>query len=108
MVAGNAAVENLIQQRDVVLQANALADLVQMLLANARLEFWIMQQQVCELCALLNEIKSRHPGGLSLELGSRNSHELGEHVAGVVEGQCLVEITGKNVFLTGSLVHVFN
>ena len=43
MVAGNSAVENLIQQRDVLFQPDTLADLVKMLLADAGPEFGIVQ-----------------------------------------------------------------
>src|SRR5437667_12077438 len=105
MVAWNPAIENLIQEGDIFFQANAFADFIKMFLADARLEFRIMQKQICELSSLLHQVEPRHAGGFALELRGWNANQFGEHVAGVVEGQRLVEVAGENVFLAGNVIH---
>ncbi|HXT72991.1 MAG TPA: hypothetical protein VN785_03985 [Candidatus Angelobacter sp.] len=85
MIAFDSVVENLVQKRDVLLQADTLADLIEMLAANSRTELGIMQQQVGQLGALLNQIEFRHACRLAFELRRGNAQQLAEDVARVVE-----------------------
>ena len=77
-----------------------------MFFADAGLEFGIMEQEVGELSALLDEVEAGHAGSFALEFSRRNADEFGEDVAGVVEGQRLVKVAGENVFLAGCVTHV--
>src|SRR5580704_2808085 len=89
--------ENLVEQVDVVFQANAFSDFVEMLAANSSAEFGIVQQQVGELRPLLDEVQFLHPFNFAFELGNGNAHHFTEDVAGVVEGQRLIKVTGENI-----------
>ncbi len=94
-----------IQQVDVRLQAHALAGLVQVLGPDLAAELGIVQQQIGQLAALLNEIQLGHPGDLAFVLAGRNANQLAQHVTGIVETQRLVKITGEDVALPG--LHLF-
>lgn len=94
MVALNAAFQDAVQQFDVLLERNALADLVQVL-AAATAELRIVQQQVGELRSLLHQVEVRHASRFALEFLGGNAEQFAEHVAGVVEAECLVEIAGE-------------
>src|SRR5260370_10764978 len=99
MIPRNAAVKNLIEQRDIFLQANAFADFIKMLFAHAQLELGIVQKQVGKSSALLHQIQPGHTSRRAFKLGRGNADQLGENVAGVVEGQRLIEVAGENIFL---------
>src|SRR5579863_1559796 len=77
-----------------------------MLFPHSSLKLRIMQQQVRQLGALLDEIELRHPMRLALELSSRNADQFAQHIARVVESQRLVEITSKDITFNGFLTHV--
>src|SRR5580692_1541830 len=77
-----------------------------MLFADPRLKLWIMQQQVRQLGALLDQVELRHPLRLALEFRSRNADQFAEYIARVVESQRLVEITSKDITFNGFLTHV--
>src|SRR5690242_17534229 len=72
-----------------------------MLGACLRAELGIVQQQVGELTALLNEVQLGHPVRLALELAGRDAEYLGKNIPRVVETQRLIEITGEDVALPG-------
>lgn len=92
IVAFDAVIERLVEQADIVLQANALADLVEMLAADAGAKFGIVQQQVSQFGTLLDEIEFGHAARFALEFVGGNADEFAEDVAGVVEGERLVEV----------------
>ena len=106
MVAGNPTLKNLIKQRDVFFQANALSDFIQMLFAHATLELGIVQQQIGKLSTLLHQVQPCHACGFALEFSRRNSDQFGEHVARVVEGKRLVEVACKNELFAIGVIHV--
>ena len=89
--------QQLIQHLDVILQSYPLADLAQMFLSHLGAKFWIVQQKIGELRSLLHQINLGHSLGLALELLRRNADQFRQHVAGIVEGQCLVKIARENV-----------
>lgn len=97
VIAFDAVVENLVQQCNILLQANAFADLIEMLLADSRAELRIVQQQVGEFGPLLDQIEFRHASRFAFELRRRNPQQLAEDIAGVVETQGAVKITGKQI-----------
>src|SRR5262249_24611144 len=95
MIAVDPVLQNLVQLLNVFFQANDLAHLIKMLLAYTAAKFRVVQQQVGQLGALLDQIKLGHALGLALKLFGRNTNQLAEHIAGVVKGQCLVEVAGE-------------
>src|SRR5208282_212571 len=105
MITLDAVIENLVQQSDVVFEADALPHFVEVLPAHARLEFRVVEQQVGELRPLLHQVQFGHAGGLALELPGRNSNDFAQNVARVVEGQRLIEVAGKKIVLHKRLTH---
>src|ERR1700678_925389 len=91
----NPAVEDLINLLDIFLEANSLARLDQVFTTNARMKFRIVQEQVRKFGALLDQVQLGHTFGLALELLNRNAEQLAQYVTRVVEGQRLIEVTGK-------------
>ncbi len=92
VIARNAAIEDLTEQLDIFFQVDALSDLVEMLLANARMELRVVQQQVSQFGTLLDQVQFDHPLDFPLEFLRRNSDHLAENIAGVVERERLVEV----------------
>src|ERR1700686_1160263 len=107
-MAVDARVEQLVKQFDVALETNPLAHFVQMFLANFGLELRIMQQQVGELRALLHQIDLGHPLGFAFEVLGRNADQFGEHVAGIVEGERLIEIARENIAFERFICHTYS
>ena len=105
-MAVDARIEKLVKQLDVALQANALAHLAQMFLADLRLELRIVQQQVGEFRSLLHQVDLGHSLGLALELLGGNADQFGEHVAGIVEGERLVKVARENVAFQKFVCHI--
>src|SRR5262249_9419465 len=103
MRAFDAGVEDLDQAPDVVLQPDALADLVEVLPADLPV-FGVVQQQVGQLSALLHEVDPCQAGDLLLE--ARGAQQLAEHDPRVVEAQRLVEVAGEQVL--ASVVGLFH
>ena len=94
------------KQLDVALQPNALAHLAQMFFPDFSFELRIVQQQVGEFRALLHQVDLGHPLGLALELLGRNADQFGQHVAGIIEGERLVEVAGENVTFQKFVCHI--
>ena len=90
--------EEAVEQINVRLQAHALARLIKVLRAHLA-KFGIVQQQVGEFAALLDEVQLGHARRLALELRLRNPEDIGEDVARVVEAQGLIKIACKYVSL---------
>ena len=99
MIAIHSVLEHLIEQFDIVFQANVLAHFVEMLLAHSLAKLGIVQQQVGQLGALLHQVQLGHALRLALEFRGRNTHQFAQHIPGIVEGQGLVEVTGKKITL---------
>src|SRR5271154_5162056 len=95
MVALDAVVENFAQQPDIVFQPNSFSHLYQVFLAHPRTEVRIVEQEVSEFGALLDQIYFGHSGGFALELLGRDSHDLAQDVSGIVERQGLIEIADE-------------
>src|SRR5437763_236378 len=93
----DAGFENLIERLDVAFETNTFSSFVKMLFAHLGFELWVVKQQVGELRTLLHQIDLRHAFGFALELGSRNADEFGGHVAGVIEGERLIEVARKDI-----------
>ena len=91
--------EDLVKQFDIVFQANVLADFVEMLFAHSAAKLGIVQKQVGQLRALLHQVQLGHALRLTFKFRSRNAHQFAQHIPGIVEGQGLVEVTGKQVTL---------
>ena len=64
VIAIHSVLEDLVQQFDIVFQANRLAHLIQMLLAHFLAKLGIMQQQVGQLRALLTRFNLAMPCAL--------------------------------------------
>src|SRR5512147_1237521 len=91
--------ENARQQLDVLLQADALACLDQVLLAYAAV-LGVVQQQIGKFPALLDQ---SNVGEAMNSLGeSRNADHLAQYDSGVVEAQRLVKVANKKVVLRHS------
>src|ERR1700686_762198 len=101
-------IEKLVQELDVSLEANALAYLAKMFFPNLLLELRIMQQQVGEFSPLLHQVDLRHSLRLALELFRRNADEFREHVAGIVEGERLVEVAREDVAFERIICHTYS
>ncbi len=54
-----------------------LADFVQMFFAHRAAELRIVQQQIGQFAALLNQVQLGHAFGLAFEFGGRNAEQLG-------------------------------
>src|SRR5271166_6203688 len=91
--------EEAVEQVNVRFQADALACYIKVLRTDFRAELWIVQQQIGEFAALLDEVQFGHARGLALEFRLRNSQQVRENIAGVVEAQGLVEVACKYVSL---------
>ena len=102
----NPLVQDFVHLLDIFFQANPFAGLIQMILAHARPELRIVQEQVCQFRALLDEVERGHSLDLALKLFQGNPHQLAQHVTGIVESQRLVEIAGKQKMLQRFLGHV--
>ncbi len=89
--------ENLVEQFDIALQSNALANLIKMLFPHLGLEFGIVQQQVGEFRSLLHQIDLGHPFGLAFKFIDRNADKFRQHVTGIIERERLVEVARENV-----------
>ena len=105
--AWNSVVKNLIKQRNIFFEPDALADFVQVFFAHPSLELRIVQQQISELRPLLHQVQSRHAGGFALELLGWNTDQFGQNIAGIVEGERLVEVAGENKFFDRWVSHHF-
>ena len=90
------AVEHRRQEPDVVLEAHAPAGLEQVFAADAA-ELGIVQEQVSELAALLDEADSGQSGDALVE--AADAHHLAQHGAGIVEAERLVEVADEEIVL---------
>ena len=70
-----------------------------MLFADAGAEFGVVQQQVSELCPLLDKVELGHSGCFALEFFGWYTYDFAEDVARVVVGQRLVKVRGEQVVL---------
>src|ERR1700760_5117709 len=91
MIAGDALVENLVEQLDLLLERNTLACFDQVLAPNMA-ELGIMQKQIRKLSALLDEVQPGHALRFALELVRWNTQQLTKHKTGIVEAQRLIKI----------------
>jgi len=106
LMAIDAGIEELVEQFDVALEANALAHLAQMFLPHFGFEFRIMQQQIRQFRALLYQVDLGHALGFALEFLGGNPNQFGEHVARIIEGERLVEVAGENVAFQELVCHI--
>src|SRR5580700_8948102 len=106
-VSVDAGFEDLVKQLDIPLQPDALADLVQMLLPHLGLKLGVVQKKIGKLRSLLYQVDLRHSLGFALEFVGGDADQLGEHVTGIVESECLIEVTRKNVTLQKLIGHMF-
>jgi len=95
MVAFDALLQHRGQQLYVLFEADAFADLDEVLTAYARAEFRIVQQQIRELRSLLHQVQLGHSRRFPLKLGGWNTYQFAQYVTRIIEGQRLVEITCK-------------
>ena len=102
----DAGFEDLIKQFDIPFEANALAHFMEMLFAHFVFELGIVKQKVSELRSLLDQIDLGHPLGFAFELLGRNADQFGEHVAGIVEGERLIEVARKNIAFQRLICHI--
>src|ERR1700683_514083 len=93
----HAPFEDLVKKFDIPLEANALAYLVKMFLAHLGFELRVVEKQVGEFGSLLDQVNLRHAFGFAFELRGGDADQLGEHVAGVVEGERLIEVACENI-----------
>jgi len=84
------------EQLDVLLEADALPDLHQVLAPHAAV-IRVVPQQIRELPALLDEVGAREACDLFTKPG--DSHDLAEDDPRIVEAQRLVEIACEQIFL---------
>jgi len=63
-----------------------------MILAYAGTELWIVQQQVGQFRALLDEVQLGHSFDLALKFFQRDADQLAQDVTGIVKGQRLVKV----------------
>src|SRR5262245_5859708 len=87
------------QQMDVLLEPDSLTGFDQMLFANAA-EFGVVQQQIGELAPLLRKVDPRHSRNPLFK--TRYAEHLAQNETGIVETQCLIEITCKQIMLHSS------
>ena len=85
-------VEGAREKRDVVLQADALAGLNEMVAADAA-EIRVVENEVAKLRALLDEVHLRQAFDLVVE--PVKTDELAQHDSRIVEAERLVKITGQ-------------
>ena len=69
-------------------------------------ELRVVKQKVGEFRTLLDQVDLRHAFGFAFELGGGNADQLGEHVAGVVEGERLIEVAGENIAFQELICHI--
>ena len=77
------------EERDIVLQADALASFDEVLSTDTA-KFRIVEDEIAELCALLDKIHLREPSDLVVE--ARQSDEFAQNETRVIETERLVEI----------------
>src|SRR5882762_2262426 len=99
-------VKYLVDLLDVVLEANALAHLDQVVAPHSRTELRIMQEKISQLGTLLNQVQLRHALDFALEFLDRNAQQLAQDVTRIVEGQRLIEVAGKQIVLPMFNSHV--
>src|SRR6266436_9372169 len=85
VVSLDAGFEHRIQQLNILFEPDAFADLDEMFATYARTEFWVVEQKVRELCALLDEVELGHPRGFAFKLSGGNAHQLAQNVACIVK-----------------------
>ena len=93
------------QQLDVVLQPDPLAGFVEVFFAHTAVKLGIVQQQISQLRALLDQIQAGHTERFAFEFSRRDAQHFTEHIAGVVKAQRLIKITGKDITFKCSLCH---
>jgi hypothetical protein len=93
--SADAVVKDLVEQANVLFQANLFADFVEMFSAHARTKFGVVQEKIGKLGSLLHKIDFCHARSAALELFRRNADDFAQHVARVVERKCLIEIAGE-------------
>jgi len=108
MEAVDAAVEDLVDLADIFFQTDALADLDEIVTAHARMELGIVEKQVGEFRSLLNQVQLGHALDLALELFDGNANHFAQDVAGIVKGQRLIEVAGKEVMFSVFANHVLS
>src|SRR5260370_33336096 len=102
----NPLVEYLVNLLDIVLEANALPHLEQVVAPDARTELRIMQEKISQLGALLNQVQLCHALDSALEFLDRNAQQLAQDITRIVEGQRLIEVAGKQIMLPMFNSHV--
>jgi len=105
MVAFDAVIENFVEQADIGLEANLFADLNEMFLADAGTQVGIMKEEIGEFGTLLDQIELGHAFGFAFEFFGGDADDFGEDIAGIVEGQGLVEIADEEIRFQGTGVH---
>jgi len=87
------------KQADVLLQADSLADLDEMLAANTA-ELGVVQQQVRKLSALLHHVDAGETGDALLE--ARETQQIAQHNSRIIEAQRLIEVADQQKFFCNS------
>ena len=79
-----------------------------MLFPDARAIFGVVQEQIGQLSALLNEVLHRQDRRLLFEHLSGDSHQLAQNEPGVVKAQRLIEIARQQIPLhkLGFALHI--
>lgn len=81
VVTVDAFIQDFVKQCDILLQADTLAHLVQMLFTHTGLELRVVQKQVSQFSPLLHQIQLGHPFGFVLELVRRNPNQFAQNIA---------------------------
>jgi len=55
---------------------------------------------------LLNQVQLRHTLGFALEFLDWNTQQLAQYVTGIVEGQRLIKVAGKEIMFTKIAGHI--
>ncbi len=105
-VSVHSARQNLVKQLDITFQADPFSHFVKMLFSHLSFEFRVMEQKVRQFSSLLHQVNLCHALSFAFKLRGRNTDQFGQHVAGIVEGECLVKIAGKNVALQELISHM--
>ena len=105
MIAFDAVIEDLVEQTNVGFETNLFSDLNQVFFADAGTEVGIMEKQIGEFGALLDQIELGHALGLALEFRGGNADDFGKDVAGVIESQSLVEVADEKIGFEGAGIH---
>ena len=77
-----------------------------MFFSHLGFELRIVEQEVGELRSLLHETDLGHSFSFAFELRGGNANQFGEHVAGIVEGERLVEVARENVAFQRLVCHI--